>query len=374
MFKTAYRLPFKLLGIPVKLDVTFLFLVAFLTWAIGSQVGVYVQIFGLPIAPGTLDEGLTPYLLGLISALGLVLSVLIHELGHSVVARWYGVEVKEITLWILGGVAQFQEMPRQRGAEAVVAIAGPITSILLAVLFWLSWQIVQSPMALFVVSYLAIVNVALALFNMLPALPMDGGRVLRSLLALRLGQLRATQVAAVVSQLIAVLMGIYGFLTFQIFLLAIAFFIYLAVRGEAQYAVITQALEDIKVEDLMTKDVVTVGPDMPVEQFVKLMFFKKHLGYPVVDEGELVGFVKLQHAENAGEGATVRDIMATEVKTIAPSESAVNAFKRISENDVGRLVVVDDSGRMLGILSKTDLVRAIQIRMIGDVGARGADW
>lgn len=365
MFKMAYRLPFTLLGIPIKLDATFLILVVLLTWIIGSQVGIMVDAFNLPIDPQNLERGLTPYLLGLIAALGLVFSVLIHELGHSVVARWYGVEVKEITLWLLGGVAQFQEMPRQRGAEAVVAIAGPVTSVLLAGVFAVLWITASAGTALFVLSYLTIVNIALAIFNMLPALPMDGGRVLRSLLAMSMGQLKATRTAASVSQVVAILMGIYGFLTLHIFLLAIAFFIYIAVRGEVQYAIITEALEEVPVRDLMTRDVVTVPPDMLVSELIELMFFRKHLGYPVVDEGgQLVGFVKLQHAEGARPDARVADVMVTDLKFVSENESAVTAFRKISEEDLGRLIVVDAGGRMVGLLSKTDLVKAIQVRMV----------
>jgi Zn-dependent protease/CBS domain-containing protein len=367
MFKTAYRLPFDLFGIPIKLDVTFLFLMVFLTWVIGTQVGVYVRIFNLSVDPSDLQRGYTPWLLGFLSALGLVISVLLHELGHSLTARRYGVQVKEITLWILGGVAQFQEMPRQRGAEAVVAIAGPLTSVAIALLFWLLSRIVspEAGAVLFVMNYLAVVNMFLAIFNMLPALPLDGGRVLRSLLALRLSYLRATQVSAGISQVIAILMGIYGLLAPNLFLIAIAFFIYTAVRGETQYALITQALEDIRVRDIMTRDVISVEPHMKVANFVQLMFFKKHLGYPVVDaDGRLVGIVKLHHAENASEDALVSEIMSREPNTIEDHRSAVEAFQRISQNDIGRLVVVDRTGRMVGILSKTDLVRAIQIRMV----------
>lgn len=368
MFKTAYRLPFNLFGIPVKLDITFIILMVFLTWVIGAQVGVYVRIFNLPVDPADLQRGFTPWLLGFLSALGLVLSVLVHELGHSLTARRYGVQVKEITLWILGGVAQFREMPRQRGAEAVVAIAGPLTSVGVAVLFWILSRLIspEAGAALFVMNYLAVVNVFLAIFNMLPALPLDGGRVLRSLLALRFSYLRATQISAGISQVIAILMGIYGLLTPNLFLIAIAFFIYTAVRSETQYAVITQALEDIRVQDIMTRDVISVEPHMKVANFVQLMFFKKHLGYPVVDtDGRLVGIVKLHHAENAAENALVGEIMSREPNTIEEHRSAVDAFQRISQNDIGRLIVVDRNGRMVGILSKTDLVRAIQIRMSG---------
>jgi Zn-dependent protease len=127
MFGRAFRLPFRLLGIPVQLDISFILILPLLAWLIGRQVAYWAAIFGIPDAP-ILHEGWMPYVLGLIAALGLFISVVIHELGHSVVARLYGVQVKSITLWFLGGVAQFNEIPRQRGAEAIIAIVGPIVS------------------------------------------------------------------------------------------------------------------------------------------------------------------------------------------------------------------------------------------------------
>ncbi|MDZ7704837.1 MAG: M50 family metallopeptidase [Trueperaceae bacterium] len=367
MFQNSYRLPFNLLGIPVKLDLSFLLILPLLAWIIGSQVGAYVELLGLDVQAGGLEQGNTPYILGLVAAIGLFISVVIHELGHAVTAKRYGVETKAITLWFLGGLAQFDEMPRQRGAEAIVAIAGPITSFILAGLFYLLWSATSAPAVVFVFSYLTVTNAALAIFNMLPALPLDGGRVLRSLLALRLNYLRATQISSNVSQILAVLLGVFGLLNFNIFLMAIAFFIYSAVRGEARYAMVSQVLADISVRDIMTRDVITVPPDMPVSQLMKLMFYRKHLGYPVVDDtGTLRGFVKLQNAKDVDEDTIVEKIMSRQPNTISPDADALEAFKRINQDDIGRLVVTDEQGDMVGILSKTDLVRVIQIQAASD--------
>lgn len=368
MFQNAYRLPFRLLGIPLQLDITFLIVLPLFAWIIGSQLPRFVELFNLPIDPAPLSVGFTPFLLGLLAALGLFVSVVVHELGHSVVARRYGVKVKSITLWLLGGMAQFEEMPRQRGAEAVVAVAGPITSILLAGVFWLILSTVPlaATAAIFVFSYLAYINVVLAIFNLLPALPLDGGRILRSLLALRMGQLRATQISAGISRFFAILLGLFGFLTLQFFLVLLAFFIFVAVSGETQHAVITRVLEGIKVGDLMTRDVVWVHPTMPVSELIQKMLKERHLGYPVVDHsGRLVGMVDLEHAQNVAEDATVADIMSRDIHTISATKSALDAFGQMSRNNYRRLIVADPNGDMVGILSKTDLVRTIQVRMVG---------
>ncbi|CAN5473316.1 site-2 protease family protein [soil metagenome] len=368
MFRNAYRLPFRLLGIPIRLDLTFLLVLPLFVWLIGSQLGFFVALLNLPIDAAALSQGSTPFVLGFVAALGLFSSVLVHELGHSVVARRYGVEVKDITLWLLGGMAQFAEMPRQKGAEAVVAVAGPITSILLAGVFWLVLQALPAgaDAAIFVVAYLAYINVVLAVFNLIPALPLDGGRILRSLLALRYGQLQATRVSAGISKFFALLLGLVGLFSFNFFLLLIAFFIYVAVSGETQYAVVTQVLEGIRVGDLMTREVIAVSPAMPAQELISKMLRERHLGYPVIDHsGRLVGMVDLEHAQDVSPETTVSEIMKREVETISPDKTAIDAFSLLSRNNYRRLVVADERDEMVGILSKTDLVRVIQVRMVG---------
>ena len=384
MFNLSYRLPVKLLGIPIRLDVSFLLVLAFFTWVIGGQVEAYATLLNLPVNPDTLTRGATPYLLGLLSGLGLLLCVLVHELGHALTARRYGVEVQEITLWLLGGVAQFNEMPRQRGAEAVVGIAGPLTSVALSGLFYGLWRVTPegAGAAQFVLSYLVWANLLLAIFNLLPALPLDGGRVLRSLLALRLGQLKATRIAAGISRVIAILLGLYGLLSLNLILVLIAFFVYNAVRAETQYAVVSKTLKGVRVRDIMTENVASVTPDMRVSDLVRLIAFKKHLGYPVVDdENRLVGLVRLQEARDADDDQLIEDIMTREVYTVTPQTEALEALRNISDSPTGRLVVVDSTGdntgegarHVVGILSKTDLIRAVRTHLADDEEVRLPD-
>jgi Zn-dependent protease len=377
MFRRALRLPFKLLGIPVSLDTSFLLVLPLFAYLIGSQIPAYVALFrraGLTIEAAPLTAGLTPYLLGLIGALGLFLSVLVHELGHAVVARLYGVEVREITLWFLGGVAQFTDMPRQRGAEAVVAIVGPITSGLIALLTGLAWQLaVGHDEALFVLSYLTVTNAGLALFNLLPALPLDGGRVLRSLLALVTPHLRATRIAGAISSLIAVLLGVYGFFSLNLFLVVIAFFVYNAGRAETRAAIVNDAFEGYRVRDLMTAEALTVEPGMALTQFQQLIYYRRHSGYPVVDAaGRLLGFARLQDARGGGPNAVVEQIMLP-AETIGPDEPAREALRRLGESSIGRLAVVDPSGRLVGVLSKTDLIRRLREHGEGPVRPGGGE-
>lgn len=371
MFGGSLRLPFRLLGIPVRLDTSFLLVLPLFAWLIGSQIPAYAALLrraGFAVDPGPLLEGPTPWLLGLAAALGLFASVVIHELGHSVVARLYGVEVKEITLWFLGGMAQFEEMPRQRGAEAVVSLAGPVTSVLIALTGLLLLRVGEYPPGvLFVLSYLTVTNFALAVFNLLPALPLDGGRVLRSVLALAMPHLTATNVAALISRVIAILIGVYGFMGGNLLLLAVAFFIYNAVRAETQYAVVADVFSGLTVRDLMTSDVVTVEPDQPVEQLVKLFAFRKHLGFPVTQDGRLLGFARIHDAREARPDAPISSIMVP-AETIGPDEDALEAVKRINASGLGRLMVEDPQGRLIGLLSKTDLVRRLELAAAAGAG------
>jgi Zn-dependent protease/predicted transcriptional regulator len=367
MFRAGVTLPFKLLGIPIKLDFSLFLILPLFAWLIGSQLPMFLQTFGLAQQP-QLTEGLTPYLLGLAAAVGLFLSVLVHELGHSFVGQRYGAKIKEITLWLLGGVAQFEEMPKRRGAEAVIAIAGPLTSLALAGLAWLVGQTAPLGAATtFVLIYLMVANLALAVFNLLPALPLDGGRVLRSLLALRLGELRATEISAAISRSLAVLLGIVGLLGFNFFLVLIAFFIYTAVGAEAQYTVASEMLKGVRVEQLMTRNPTAVTPHVMVKELVGLMLQERHLGYPVIDlYGQVVGLVDLSDAQRpeVTETTTVGEIMQRPVPTVLWHTEALEAFKKMAERNFGRLIVVDEEGRLMGVLSKTDMIRAIQVQLL----------
>lgn len=390
MLRGGIKLPFKLLGIPVTLDHSFLLILPLFAFLIGSQLPAFVtqlRLVGVVVPTGDLTAGATPWVLGTIAAIGLFSSVVVHELGHALVARLYGVRTNEIRLWFLGGVAQFQEMPTRRGAEALVALAGPVTSGLLAVLLWFALPLVQaSPGATVVVAYLAITNVGLALFNLLPALPLDGGRVLRSVLALFMPYLRATTVAVALSSGIAIVGGIYGVVSGQLFLVIMAFFVYNAGRAEAQAAFLKDALEGLRARDLMTPEPVTVEPGMPLSQLARLGEFRRHVGYPVVDpDGRLLGFVRLgagraftdgDDDRGSGEprppleGATVTDVLQP-AETVAPREPAIEAIRRLSESELGRLMVVDETGRLLGIISKTDVVRLLSAQAAQRTPPRG---
>ena len=364
MFKHALRLPFRLLGIPLYLDLTFLIILPLLAWLIARQIAPFVELFNLPVAPGALNEGLLPYVLGLVAALALFISVVIHELGHAVVARRYGVETERITLWLLGGMAQFKKMPTQRGAEAVVAIAGPITSGLLAALGAALLLVLPErwPALLFVVAYTTFMNVALAVFNLIPALPLDGGRVLRSLLAMRLPRLRATQIAATVSRVLAIALGIVGIFSLNIFLILIALFIYIAVAAEARFELADELLRDLRVHELMSTPVVSLPATLSVGELLSRMLRESRHAYPVRDEtGQLTGMVTLKNVQGADPDAPIGDFLTALPERIDPNASAADLLEMMGRQDEPRVLVMPEKGPVLGIITRTDLYRALQL-------------
>jgi Zn-dependent protease/predicted transcriptional regulator len=371
MFGRSFRLPLKLLGIPVYVDVSFLVVLPLLAWIIGSQVGEFAKMFGIPNA-AELSVGAEPYLLGLIAAIGLFVCVVIHELGHAVTARGYGVPVRRITLWFLGGVAQFEEMPRQPGAEAVVAIVGPLVSLALGGICWGVERFV-SPAATaerFIVSYLVYMNIVLAVFNLLPAMPLDGGRVLRSLLALRMPRLQATQAAAGVSKVLAALLGIFGLFSLNFWLLLIAIFIWVTVGAETRVDQVESLTRGLLVRDLMNPDVHSVPPDMRVSELLDHMLHDHHLGFPVVDHsGAVVGIISLRQVQGKPPESSVSDVMQHDVPTVADDAPANDALRLLTRDGMGRVIVTNHGGRMSGIITKTDLMHLIRLRQAGwDVG------
>ena len=370
MFK-SFRIG-SLFGIPIKLDVSFLLILPVFAWLIGSQIEMLVgplnAVLGAGLEAGALTAGYRPWMLGLSAAIGLFVGVVLHELGHSLVAVRYGYPIDSITLWVFGGLAQLTEQPEDWRQEFAIAIAGPIVSVLVGVGSYLLMLLIPAPFdgGTFVLAYLALLNVALAGFNMLPAFPMDGGRVLRALLARNRPFAQATQIAAEVGKLFALAMGIFGLLQFNVILIGIAFFIYIGASGEAQQTVLSAAFEGVTVSDIMTAgdDVDVVSPDDSIAELLERMFSERHTGYPVMDDGRLVGLVTLTDAREIDpverDAYVVEDVMSTDLETIGPDAEAMDALNRMQRHGIGRLLVVERDD-LVGLISRTDLMTALDI-------------
>ncbi|KPL06415.1 hypothetical protein AMJ71_09735, partial [candidate division TA06 bacterium SM1_40] len=286
---------FRLFGIQVSLNYTWFIIFALITWTLA------VRYF-----PSTYP-GLSPWvywLVGAVAALLLFVSVLFHEFSHSLVARRSGLPIKEITLFIFGGVAQMGEDVKDPRTELKMAVAGPAASVLLAVLFGASAAffyitVGRSPLVA-VLTYVATLNLILTFFNLVPGFPLDGGRVLRALLWMRTNDIRqATRIASAVGQgfaILLILLGVVSFLSGQlvsgVWLVLIGLFLKQAAELGYRQVMVRRSLMGIKVRELMTAEVVAVDPSLTLERLAHDYFLGyRYSSFPVLQEGEVVGMV-----------------------------------------------------------------------------------
>lgn len=380
----------RLFGIPLLIHFTFLIVIVIFAWIIGSEIAYTVSMLtevfntagvaaGLnPVVIDTtlIESGFNPYIFGIIVSLGLFFGVFIHELAHSLVARKYGIRIRSITLLLFGGVTSMDEesLPDPK-VELPVAIVGPVTSLLFgllccALVYVVPLAISDAPLAgafIYLFAYLGILNIILFLFNLLPAFPMDGGRVLRAFLATRMPLYRATKIAANVGKAFAIIFGILGIVFLNPFLLIIAFFVWIGADSEATAMQYSHNLENVTLGDIMSPDVQTVPMNMPVLNVVDMMYATKHLGFPVVDKGVLIGMVTVADVQRVSsidrDAMQVRDIMSRDPVTMPPESPVVDALRLMSSRDIGRVPVVKD-GQIVGIVTRSDILKVIQLKEI----------
>jgi len=371
--------------IPIRLNITLVVLLPLLAWLISrpEQLAAYATAIDL-VSPHAVDAeavgaGRTPLLLGAAAAIGLFVSVLVHELGHSWTARRFDVGISSITLWIFGGMAHMEDLPEDWNVEFWIAIAGPITSLLLAGGFFGALQVVpaSAPVVLYVVGLLAVVNLSLAIFNMLPAFPMDGGRVLRALLVRSRTYASATQIAATVGQGFAVLMAIFAVLSGALLLLLIAMFVYVAAAAESRTTVVRDMLRGITVSDLLADRGDAVEADTTVQSLLERIVAERRNGYPVVEGTELVGLITLAELRDVPpserDSRRVSEAMKTDPPTISPDADAFEALRLISKERTDRIVVAEN-GRVYGTISQRDLMSALEaMQGLGDVSQTEID-
>jgi len=337
-----------ILGIPIELHITFLLLL------------LIFSIFGF---------------IPLLIILLLFTSVLVHELAHSLVGRHYGAKIKKITLLPIGGVSQMEAIPK--GHEFAIAVIGPITSIAIgAVLllvgtlfgfnmyFDLNWIQLESLRDIFRV--VMSLNFLLGLFNIIPAFPMDGGRVLRAFLASKMDYLKATEISVRIGQGLAIVFAFVGIL-YNPWLIIIAFFIYMGGMGEYQSTQMSTALKGIKVKDLMVKDIVTVSPYDTLEDFEKVLIEKRHKGYPVVSEGNVVGIITTNELLSVPRAkwfeTKIQDVMTKDIIIASPEMEVFELHTKLTEKNLGRAPVLE-KGQLVGFISKTDILRFSEILML----------
>lgn len=355
-------------GIPISIHASWLLVYALITWSLA--IGYFpsaVQGVGAVAA----------WVSGLVAALLLFVSVLLHEFSHALMARAWGVGVRGITLHVFGGVSQLEGEPPSPRAEFLIAVVGPLTSFAIAAVLWAVVGIgIRAPTPRAIVTYLAFVNSAVGVFNLIPGFPLDGGRLLRAVLWWWKGALEpATYLASRIG--VSFAFGLMALGAFQIFSGAamngfwlILIGLFLRGAADSSYAQLTlkEALGRIRVRDLMTREVVSVTAETTLEHLADRFWTHRFTSFPVVDgDGQLRGIATLDGlrgmARERWPDTAVSEVMhaPSDDLIVSPDTSVFDALQKASGNGVGRLAVLD-GGRLVGYLSLKDITQAIALR------------
>jgi Zn-dependent protease len=354
-------------GIEIGINWTWLLVFALIVWSLATQV--------FPSQNSGLSDG-TYLVMAVVASIVFFASILLHELGHAIQARREGMEIDGITLWLFGGVAKFKGMFPSAGAEFRIAIAGPIVSLLLGVAFiGIALVIKGAEEVDGVAAWLGYINLTLLVFNLLPALPLDGGRVLRSVLWGARGDFGwATRVAAGIGRgfgylFIGAGLGLF-FWTSEVSGLWLAFigwFLLGAATAEARYLAVRDAFSGLRVRDLMVREPTTVTPEQTIGELMDgVVWTHRHTTYPVVENGRAVGLLPFRCIARVPrkewDERTVRDCMLPkdEVPVLREDELLEQAITELGDDGVGRGLVLEGD-RLVGLLSITDLVRALEV-------------
>jgi stage IV sporulation protein FB len=351
-------------GTAIRIHFTFLL---FLAW-----IFVASWVSGGPVAAWS----------GLVFILLLFACVLAHEFGHIFVARAFGVPTPDVTLLPIGGVARLARIPDKPIEEFLVAIAGPLVNVAIALVLivlagaTLDTQhlVTMESTKVSLVDRLAEVNLFLAVFNMIPAFPMDGGRVLRALLATRLGHLRATEIAASIGQLVAFGLGFLGLFGNPL-LIFIAVFVYLAASSESQLVAIRAMSRDVPVSAAMMTELATLTPDEHIDAAVETLLRTSQSIFPVVDaDHRLVGVLDrdamIRALKTLGPDARVQQAMTTDVPTVGARSCLEDAFRILQEKSAPAVGIVDAPGRFVGLITSETVGEMLMVRKALPRGAR----
>ncbi len=371
---------FTLLGFNIRLDLSWIVIAVLITWSLAE--GLFPHFYE--------DFARSTYWwMGVAGALGLFASVIFHELSHAVVARSYGLRIKGITLFIFGGVAEMEEEPTTARSEFMIAVVGPISSIFLGVVFYVLYLAatgggLPAP-ALGVLAYLGFINGLLAAFNLVPGFPLDGGRILRSILWGWKGNLRwATRVASNVGSAFGLFLILFGVLNVirGAFIGGLwQFLIGMFLRGAAsmsyQQLLMRQGLEGEPVRRFMKTDLVTVSPDLSVEELVEDYVYRHYFKmFPVVEDGKLLGYVSTREIREVPRSEWAQRRLGEIAKacspdnTIHPGDDALKALAKMNRTGLSRLLVVDRD-RLVGIIALKDLLNFLSLRVELEEGLSG---
>ncbi|MDD3089325.1 MAG: site-2 protease family protein [Candidatus Omnitrophica bacterium] len=352
----------RIFGIDIDIHITFFLLLAFFFMVMGAS--------------------------GLILILGVFFFVTMHELCHSVVAMRFGIKVKRITLLPIGGIASMSEMPTKPYQEFLISIAGPLSNIAVVVIFFYPLYVFLGPEKLFyplkvmagtaksaeplnTLAHIYWINLILAVFNIIPAFPMDGGRVLRSILANRMSYREATRIAVRLGHIFALVFGYLGIVHGQIFLLLVAVFIYFSASTEGMQVDVQETIKKYTVKDVLYADPVSLEPGTSLSKILEFMLHRHQENFPVMMGDEIIGLVTKREVllglHERDKDATAEEIMRKDVPAIDLSGDLYTAQKMMQTNSTPALPVVS-KGKLVGLIAIDDISR---IYMIENETGRG---
>jgi Zn-dependent protease/CBS domain-containing protein len=359
-------------GFKIGIDISWFFIAILLSWTLASGY--------FPFLYPHLSAGVY-WTMGILGMLGLFVSVVLHELGHAVVARHFKLTVSQITLFIFGGVAELRNEPPSPKAEFWVAIAGPIVSVIIALCMFFLTKIgihLKLPVSITAVTnYLALINIVIVIFNLIPAFPLDGGRVFRAILwgwKKNLGW--ATSITTHIGSafgLILIFFGILSFVTGNFFVglwwVIIGLFLQQAASTSRTQFYVRQELQGEKVLKFMTPTPISVGPTITIKDFINQYIYQSHHHlYPVTEEGNLLGYISLKEVKSlpheSWETTPVKKVMVpvSEFQTVSPNTNALEALNLIQQTDTSTLLVAEGNN-LCGILTAQDLFKLISLKL-----------
>lgn len=362
----------RLAGFDIGVDLSWFFIAILLTWTLAEG---YFPLFYPDLKPKLY------WMMGLLGMLGLYLSVVLHEIGHAIVARHYGLPTKQITLFLLGGIAELQKEPITPKSEFLIAIAGPLVSVIIALLMFIitgigehaGWSVFLTG----ITGYLAFVNTIIVLFNMVPAFPMDGGRVLRSFLWWWKGNLGwATKIASGIGRgfgLVLIFFGILSLISGNLFVglwwIILGLFLKQSALMSCTQYYIKESLQYAKVEKFMSKNPISIPSSITIQEFLDQYVYQTfHHLYPIVDHEKLLGYVSLKEVKMVDPekwtSTLISSIMQplTNITTIRPEANAADALTLMNQEEANRILVVEND-KLVGILTSQDLFKLISLKL-----------
>ncbi|MEN8212906.1 MAG: site-2 protease family protein [Pseudomonadota bacterium] len=342
----------------------------------GIDIYVHATFFILILWLGLVYWKAGGTMLAVFSGVGFILllftSVVLHEFGHALTARRYGIATRNITLLPIGGVAQLEKMPDDPREEIIVALAGPAVNLVIALLLFIvsgvnGAFVSAEPLALAdggFIQRLMLLNIFLALFNLLPAFPMDGGRILRAILAMRMDHVSATQVAASIGQSIALIFGFLGVL-YNPFLIFIALFVWIGAAAEAQNATLKSSLSGVKVGDAMQTNFEVLHPDDPLVRAVELTLSGTQKEFPVLSGDKVIGVLGqselLTGLSDKGKHSLTSEFMQRDVQRVESREPLQLVLERFQSSG-SKIIAVTRSGSLVGIIDLENIIELLKIQ------------